>query len=199
MRHIVELHGGTVEAESRGPGTAATFTIKLPVSAAKAGPGADAARTAHTAVPTITADSLLIDALPDLAGTHVLVVEDEPDAREMVAFLLRQRNAEVVAVASVEEALRAVGGRRPDVVLSDIGMPGLDGYNLIQTLRSRPPEDGGSVPVAALTAYSRPEDRAKALGAGFDAYLAKPVDLAELVATVDRLRSKHQRDTAPAE
>jgi CheY-like chemotaxis protein/nitrogen-specific signal transduction histidine kinase len=193
VRHIVELHGGTVEAASDGPGKGATFRLKLPLSVAKPAP-LDSPAPVHPAVPTITAGSLAVAELPDLAGTRILVVEDEADAREMVAYLLRQRNADVVAAASVEEALRELDARVPDVLLSDIEMPGRDGYELIRTVRLRAPEQGGSVPAAALTAYSRPEDRAKSMLAGFDAHLSKPVDLAELVATVVRLTARRSRD-----
>jgi signal transduction histidine kinase/ActR/RegA family two-component response regulator len=199
VRQIAELHGGSVDAMSDGPGTGATFRVKLPLSVAKAAAPADSLAVAHPAAPTIRTGSLDVAALPDLAGTHVLVVEDESDARDMVAYLLRQRNAGVVVAASVEEALREIDARIPDALLCDIEMPGRDGYDFIRTLRSRPPEHGGSVPAAALTAYSRPEDRAKSLLAGFDAHLSKPVDLAELIATVVRLISRTPRDTsAPA-
>ena len=115
----------------------------------------------------------------------------------MLAYLLRQRNAVVVVAASVEAALAAIEVRVPDVILSDIEMPGRDGYDLIRTVRARRPEDGGTVPAAALTAYSRPEDRAKSMLAGFDAHLSKPVDLAELVAAVVRLASRRPRDSSP--
>ena len=193
VRHIVELHGGTVEAASDGPGKGTTFRMKLPLSVAK--PAAlDNPPPVHPAVPTITAGSLAVAELPDLSGTRVLVVEDEADAREMVAYLLRQRNADVVVAASVDEALRELDAGVPDVLLSDIEMPGRDGHELIRTVRLRAPEQGGSVPAAALTAYSRPEDRAKSMLAGFDAHLSKPVDLAELVATVVRLKSRRSRD-----
>jgi signal transduction histidine kinase/ActR/RegA family two-component response regulator len=195
VRHIVELHGGTVDAASDGPGTGATFSISLPLSVARLPrpPDHDGPDLVHPAVPTIMAGSLDIHALPDLAGTRVLVVENEPDAREMVAYLLRQKHADVTVSASVDEALCCVDERIPDVILSDIEMPGRDGYDLIRTLRARPREQGGEVAAAALTAYSRPEDRARSLLAGFDAHMSKPVDLAELVATVARLRSGRQR------
>jgi PAS domain S-box-containing protein len=189
VRHIVELHGGTVEAESEGRGRGATFRLKLPLSVANT-TARGTVPTSHPVAPAITTGSLDVAAFPDLAGTRVLVVEDEPDAREMVAYLLRQRNAEVVVAGSVEEALRAIDHRVPDVILSDVEMPGRDGYDFIRALRSRRPEQGGSVPAAALTAYSRAEDRANSMRAGFDAHLSKPVDLAELIATVIRLVSR---------
>jgi CheY-like chemotaxis protein len=198
VRHIVELHGGTVEAVSDGPGTGATFRMKLPLSVAKTAIVHESRPPAHPTVPAITTGSLAVGALPDLSGIRVLVVDDEPDAREMVAYLLRQRNADVVAAASVDDALQAIDVRAPDVLLSDVEMPRRDGYELIAAVRSRPPEAGGNVPAAALTAYSRPEDRAKSMLAGYDAHLAKPVDLAELIATVVRLASRQARDQSRA-
>ncbi len=190
VRHVIELHGGTIEAASDGPETGATFRIRLPLSVMKTMPGAgnDSRIDTHPAVPAITAATLDFHDLPDLSGTSVLVVEDEEDAREMVAYLLRQKNAEAIVASSVDEALGVIERRRPHVILSDVEMPGRDGYDLIRAVRSRPAEAGGTIPAAALTAYSRPEDRAKSLLAGFDAHLSKPVDLAELVATVARLR-----------
>jgi PAS domain S-box-containing protein len=186
VRHIVELHGGTVHASSDGPNCGATFRLLLPISIAAASP--DAARV-HPAVPTVTPGSPTA-VLPDLAGTHVLVVEDDADAREMVAYLLRQRHADVVTCAAVDEALREFDRRPPDVLLSDIEMPARDGYALIAAVRARPANAGGDVPAAALTAYSRPEDRAASMLAGYDAHLSKPVDLQELIATVVRLRAR---------
>ena len=188
VRHIVELHGGTVHASSDGPNRGATFRLLLPISIAAAAP--DAARV-HPAAPTVMAGSPTA-VLPDLAGTHVLVVEDDPDAREMVAYLLRQRHADVVACATVEEALREFDRHPPDVLLSDIEMPKRDGFALIAAIRARPASAGGDVPAAALTAYSRSEDRAASMLAGYDSHLSKPVDLPELIATVVRLRARRR-------
>lgn len=200
VRHIVELHGGTVEVASAGTGTGATFRLKLPLSVAKTemGPSASAPATApaHPATPAVETASLAADALPDLADTYVLVVEDEPDAREMVGYLLRQRNAEVAVAASMDEALTALDVRVPDVLISDIEMPDRDGYDLIRAVRARSVERGGQVAAAALTAYSRAEDRARTMLAGYDAHLSKPVDLAELMAVIARLRARARRGEA---
>ncbi len=191
VRHIVELHGGTVQAASDGRDCGATFRLHLPISVAAAEPPGSAVQ-AHPAVPAITTGSLAVGALPDLAGTQILVVEDDADARDMVAYLLRQRHAEVTACGSVAEALRAFDRRPPDVLLSDIEMPHQDGFALIAAVRARPAAAGGDVPAAALTAYSRPEDRAASMLAGFDAHLSKPVDLHELIATVARLGARRR-------
>jgi PAS domain S-box-containing protein len=190
VRHIVELHGGTVHVASEGLNRGASFCLRLPISIAAAEP--PAAAQGHPAVPTVTTGTLAIDALPDLAGTRILVVEDDADAREMVAYLLRQRHAEVLTSASVAEALAAFDRQPPDVLLSDIEMPNRDGFALIRAVRAKAPDAGGDVPAAALTAYSRPEDRAASMLAGYDAHLSKPVDLHELIATVVRLRARRR-------
>lgn len=190
VRHIVELHGGTAHVASEGLNRGASFRLRLPISIAAAEP--PAAAQAHPAVPTITTGTLAVDALPDLAGTRILVVEDDADAREMVAYLLRQRHADVVTSASVDDALAAFDRQPPDVLLSDIEMPNRDGFALIRAVRAKAPDAGGEVPAAALTAYSRPEDRAASMLAGYDAHLSKPVDLHELIATVSRLRARRR-------
>ena len=195
VRHIVELHGGTVTAASDGPGTGATFRVKLPVSVAKPAALAEPNESRmHPAVPAVTTESLALAALPALTGVRILVVEDDPDAREMVAHLLRHRNADVVVVESVDAALQEMDARVPDVLVSDVEMPGRDGYDFIRTVRARLPEQGGMVPAVALTAYSRPLDRARSMLSGYDAHLAKPVDLAELIATIVRLKTRAVAD-----
>ena len=181
VRHLVELHGGTVEVESEGEGKGATFTVRIPVRADLA-PSLAAGRAAAGAGPSPW-DSTHLD------GVHVLVVEDEVDTRDLLAMSLEQCGARVTAVGTVAEALAALG-TLPDVLISDIGLPVEDGYSLLRKIRLLDPSRGGDIPAAALTAYARAEDRLKALEAGFQTHLPKPIDPGELVATVARLAGR---------
>lgn len=181
VRHLIELHGGTVEVDSRGEGLGAIFSVRLPLRAELAEDPLD--QTAVSSQRVWNAPELL-------AGLRVMVLEDEADTRELLATALEQCGADVVAFGTVAEALDAFGRGAPDVIISDIGMPGEDGYEFIRKVRARPPGRGGEVPAAALTAYARPEDRDRALGSGFQQHLAKPLDPAELVATVARLAGR---------
>jgi signal transduction histidine kinase len=181
VRHLVELHGGTVEVESEGEGQGATFTVRLPIRTemAQALPSAD---TGQGGWQSLWNGDLL-------AGVRVLVVEDEADTRDLLVTALQQCGAAVTAVATAAEALDALD-TLPDVLVSDIGLQGEDGYSLLRKVRSRGPERGGNVPAAALTAFARAEDRLRALEAGFETHLAKPLDPSELVATVARLAGR---------
>ncbi|HST50775.1 MAG TPA: PAS domain S-box protein [Pyrinomonadaceae bacterium] len=176
VRHLVELHGGTVEAESAGEGQGATFVVRLPVVPIYQ-KEASAARVHPAARETLRSYEY-----PDrLDGLKVLVVDDEPDTREMLRVGLGQSGARVLTAASTEEALAAIEKESPDLLISDIGMPGEDGYDLIRRVRALPPEDGGRVPAIALTAYARVEDRLQALRAGYQMHVPKPVELGELM------------------
>jgi PAS domain S-box-containing protein len=180
VRHLVELHGGEVDARSPGLGHGATFVVRLPLPAPDALAAADApARSARKA----------------LGGVRVLVVDDEPDARELLAFVLEAAGARVETVASAAEALERFDAYLPDVLISDIGMPVEDGYTLARRLRDR----GTPVPAVALTAYARAEDRELALESGFQAHIAKPVEPADLVRLVARLASQKEKtpDASP--
>jgi CheY-like chemotaxis protein len=179
-RQLVELHGGAILAESPGLGRGSTFTARLPSSPVTAAPR----------VPRVysQADQLgELDDGPDLTGIRVLVVEDDDDARGLVEKVLQTRGALVKTVCSASTALDLLEKDRIDVLLSDIEMPGIDGYQLIKELRLRPAAQGGAVPAVALTAYARTEDRLRALRAGFQLHLAKPVHPSELVTVVSSL------------
>jgi PAS domain S-box-containing protein len=179
VRHLIELHGGTVTASSEGADRGATFTVRLPVSALQRGPDDRQQGEAEDAAPTL--------AMARLKGIKVLVVDDEPDARALIARILGEFQAEVVTAASAQEALELVRRERPALLLSDIGMPDVDGYALLRGVRALPRDQGGDVPAVALTAFARPEDRKRALLGGFQMHLAKPIDPTELVAAVANL------------
>lgn len=177
-RHLVEIHGGTIEAESEGIGSGATFTIKLPVIEA----------SAKTAPPSIESREHASAPLPPqlLSGVNVLLVDDDSDTLKLMTTALTRRQATVTAVSSAGEAIEAIQQHRPDVLVSDIAMPGEDGYGLIERIRSL--EAGGSetIPAVAITAYAKEEDRERALSSGFQIYLAKPVEVTELISVVAR-------------
>jgi PAS domain S-box-containing protein len=181
-RHLVELHGGTVRAESAGKEQGATFTVLLPVAPVyqSIGQGERVHPAARDTLPNYEC--------PDrLDGLKVLIVDDEPDTREMLKIGLAQCGAEVKVTGSVAEALEALVTDVPDLLISDIGMPDEDGYELIRRVRELPVECGRKVPAIALTAYARVEDRMQALRAGYQMHVPKPVELAELVAVAASL------------
>ena len=179
-RHLVELHGGAIVAESAGEGKGATFTLTLPTQRLRTPSAAPPRQMTPTRVPAAARRGVL-------AGARVLLCEDETDAREFVADLLREYGATVAEASSVAEALERFEAQPPDVLVSDIGMPGRDGYALIESVRARPPERGGDVPALALTGFARVEDARRALGAGFQLHLTKPVEPDSLVAAVVQL------------
>ncbi len=190
-RHLVELHGGIIEASSDGEGRGANFTVSLPVRAVRAEPdtqreGRTRRRKALTAPGT-------------LKGLKALIVDDESDARELLTTLLKQFGAEVMAAASAAEALDIIAacgpGELPDVLVSDIGMPEADGYSLIQRVRQLPPQEGGAIPAVALTAFSRAQDRIRALSSGFQMHVPKPVEQAELVMVIAALTGRTSIET----
>jgi PAS domain S-box-containing protein len=186
-RHIVELHGGTIEVASEGVGKGATFTVELPLAEAEAGPRPAPAADAPAAdAPAAVAGP----AGAALAGVHVLLVEDEPELRRVLKIVLQREGATVSAAGSAREALDLLKQLTPDVLISDIGMPGEDGYSLIRKVRLMPPAMGGGLPAAALTAYTRPADRQRVLEAGFQDFLAKPVHPNELVTLIARLAGR---------
>lgn len=175
VRQLTELHGGTVAADSRGTAQGSTFTIRLPLLPLRQ-------RTPVDVHPAAGEPSEAQG--PSLEGIRVLLVDDEPDAREALSLILGERGARVQTAASAREALSILDGERPDVIVSDIEMPAEDGYSFIRKVRERTAERGGLVPAAALTAYSRSHDRMTALSSGFQIHVPKPVEAAELVAVV---------------
>jgi len=180
VRHLVELHGGTVDVFSEGEGQGATFTVRLPISPLRA------TGAAQREAP----ERVEFDCPPGLEGKRVLLVEDEPDVRELMVTVLERCGAKVTAAGSAEEALSALQRETPDVLVSDIGMPREDGYALIRKVRALPPEKGGKVPALAVTAHARAEDRRKALLAGFQMHLGKPVPPDELLLMVASLATR---------
>jgi PAS domain S-box-containing protein len=186
VKHLVELHGGTVDAESEGEGRGATFRVQLPVAAVSALPAGDRS----TREDKLAERVMVAREAPGLSGLKVLVVDDEPDTREILVTVLKGLGVVPTAAANAKDALRLLGEQRPDVLLSDIEMPGVDGYSLIRQVRNLPEELGGLIPAAALTAYARAEDRMAALAAGFQIHMAKPVKPAELAAALVSLASR---------
>jgi signal transduction histidine kinase/ActR/RegA family two-component response regulator len=183
VRHLVELHGGTVHAASEGDERGATFIVRLPVRTSVP------AQEGDEATPASSEKAPPMSAAPDaLSGVRVLVVDDETDARELIRLMLERTGATTHGAASAEEAFAALSSFHPNVLVSDIGMPGEDGYSLITRIRLLGSEDPrGEIPAVALSAYARVDDHKKALLAGFDAHVAKPVSQPELIATVKRL------------
>jgi CheY-like chemotaxis protein len=184
VKHLAELHGGAVRAKSPGEGKGSTFVVVLPLLVMH-----DEAEEAG-AHPQSRADGDDPCTVPHLRGVKVLVVDDEPDARDLVKRFLERCQAEVMTAGSAEEAMRGVRDFTPDVIVSDIGMPSKDGYQFIREVRRLGPADGGRIPAIALTAFARSEDRTRSLLAGYQVHLSKPIESPELVAAVASLAGR---------
>jgi signal transduction histidine kinase/CheY-like chemotaxis protein len=180
-RHLVEIHGGSIAASSEGEGTGATFTVRLPLI----GSTVEVPDTSTSNIEHETEKNERIKSQQVLSGLHVLIVDDDKDTLDLLSAALQQRSADVTAVLSAAAAIEAIKSARPDVIISDIAMPGEDGYELIRKVASLnvvPP-----IPAMAITAYAKEEDKAHALAAGYQRYLSKPVELGEFVSAVAEL------------
>jgi PAS domain S-box-containing protein len=177
VKHLVELHGGTVHAASEGPGRGASFTLAIPAIPADL-------PEANDQVPPPRQDAW---EEVSFDGLRILIVEDEPDTRDFLKRLLEGRGAAVLAASSMEQALRLFRSGSPDLLISDIGLPELDGYDLMRMVRAEPTSRAHTMPAIAVTAYARPEDRMRALRAGYQSHISKPVEPAELLTAVASL------------
>jgi PAS domain S-box-containing protein len=189
VQHLVQLHSGEVQAQSAGMGQGSTFTVKLPLRVSQAPSPPLTVERNHATQPPSPSN---VTTMPGeeatiLDGLKVLVVDDDADVRQLVTVILEQAGASVLVASSAREALESLKQSRPSVMVSDIGMPGEDGYTLIQKVRSLPPEQGGQTPALALTAYAGSEDRRQVLAAGYQSHVAKPVDALQLILEVAHL------------
>lgn len=176
VRHLVELHGGTITAESQGEGMGATFTVTLPLLDNNC-----------DIVKTNQEEDLLFNSRTSLDQINILLVEDDQDSRNYTAFLLEQHKANVTAVASAKEALQALIQSQPDIIISDIGMPQMDGYGLLRQIRNHPIKPIRFIPAIALTAYVGDFDKQQAIEAGFQMHLSKPIEPTQLIAMIVKL------------
>ncbi|MDT4897141.1 MAG: hypothetical protein QOH25_2218 [Acidobacteriota bacterium] len=193
VRQLVEMHGGTVNVHSDGLEQGSTFIVKLPRMIVHDSKllKEDSSRQ-H---PTAERATVPFTCPPELAGLRVLVVDDEADARDLLAMVLKSCGAQVTTAATAGEALGVVKRLKPDILISDIEMPGEDGYSLIGKIRALQPEDGGQTPAIALTAHARIEDRLRALSVGYQMHVAKPVEPAELVVVLASLAGRQKQET----
>ena len=181
VKHLIELHGGTVRVKSAGEGQGSTFIVALPISVARASDGGQHER------PSFADVDLFSVGLPSLEGVTVLVVDDEPDARVLVSRILEERGARTVKAQTGAEALKLLNTESVDILVSDIGMPDYDGYKFIQHIRTQEPRRIRGIPAIALTAYARADDRQRALLAGYQMHMAKPIEPRELIAGIASL------------
>jgi PAS domain S-box-containing protein len=190
VRHLAELHGGSAEATSEGEGRGAVFTVKLPYLPMAASNSETSTRILEKRSKPSSNLGTGIDTLPNLEGLHILVVDDQEDTRQFLSVLLEKCGAHATTVPSAFDGFRLLQELKPDILLSDIGMPDEDGYSFIHRIRTLTPENGGQIPAVALTAFARAEDRVKALRAGFQTHLRKPVDSTELVTVIAKLTGR---------
>jgi PAS domain S-box-containing protein len=183
-RHLVEMHGGTIEAASEGLDKGATFTIAFPLVAVRSASGS---LVSPQPISTAQESHSNGKAQTSLKGLRILAIDDEPDVRDMLQTLLQDCGASVLTASSAQEGLEALAAWKPHVLISDIGMPDEDGYSLIRKIRALTPEQGSDVPAIALTGYVRVEERMRALEAGYQMFVPKPVETNELISIIDDL------------
>lgn len=192
VRHLVELHGGTVQAASDGLNQGSAFTVMFPLIALRSKEVAFSGEAERT--HPMIADNLVLNCPPEIKGLRILLVDDEPDTRDLITYVLESCKADVRSVSSVAEALEVIKNEKFEVLVSDIGMPERDGYDLIRNVRQLSPEHGGRIPAVALTAYARVEDRMRVLSAGFHMHVPKPVEPAELLAVIASLSGWNKQE-----
>jgi CheY-like chemotaxis protein len=181
VRHLVELHGGSISAESAGLGHGSVFTVELPLAEERRDPARAEERKREVERRSSRRDAVRLD------GVHVLLVEDDDDSRKLIGTMLKRYGARVTSTKSAAEALNVFTDDVPDLLISDIGMPDQDGYELIQKLRAMPADKGGLTPAIALTGYASRKDRERALSAGYHQHLAKPIEQTEMIAAIAAL------------
>jgi PAS domain S-box-containing protein len=180
-RHLVELHGGTIRAESEGLGKGAVFSVDLPLAQERRDPARAEEREREVERRQSRSGVVRLD------GVHVLLVEDDDDSRKLLGTMLKRYGARVTSTKSAAEALAVFEGELPDVLISDIGMPDQDGYELMRRLRALPPERGGKTPAIALTGYASRKDRERALSTGYQQHIAKPIEQADMIKAIAAL------------
>jgi CheY-like chemotaxis protein len=179
VRHLVELHGGNVSAESSGLGTGSIFKVDLPMAEERRDPArAEERRREVERRKSALGEKVRLD------GVHVLLVEDDDDSRKLLGTMLKQHGAEISSAASAKDAFTLFSEKVPDVVVSDIGMPDEDGYELLEKIRALPAEAGGLTPAIALTGYATRKDRERSLSSGYQLHIAKPIEQGELVSAI---------------
>jgi signal transduction histidine kinase/DNA-binding response OmpR family regulator len=196
VKSLVEMHGGTVSANSGGSGQGSTFVVKLPLSSVRSDAAPERRQSSTSTSTSTSATPAERERVPMLTGLRILVVDDEPDARELLKRILSEYEAQVDVAASASEAMTCIAAQVPDLLLSDIGMPGVDGYELLRTIRRLAPESGGQIPAVALTAFARSEDRQRALLTGYQSHIAKPVQAAELITVIASVAGRIRTNAA---